>query len=363
MFFNAICQKYIGIQMVNLGNTITLYTISAEIYHFMPYRYSLFGVESLSLCPKKLSSMTIPNNLKEKYHTVCDAPSGNGFIVEHMPDLFANSTINDCSAHVHSFYEILWFQKGTGRHTVDFTDYQVKPGTIFFLSPGQIHHFDVRERYKGIAIKMCTDLLKSSSPDNLFLQYNSFHTYDSTPYYIIDEPSARELQTLVDEMEMESQRYGEFGNTELLKSLLCIFLVKIQRLGFRETGLRLNNLKPSHQLFIQFRQLVEQEYTRLHTVQEYADRLNVALRTLSKCVGECSQRSPLTFINERIILEAKRMVKYTNMMIKEIAFELGYDDPSYFVKFFKRQTGYLPSDFRELDNVTTSFSSCASPQS
>ena len=107
-------------------------------------------------------------------------------------------------------------------------------------------------------------------------------------------------------------------------------------------------LKPSHRLFILFRRMVEKEYHHLHTVQEYADRLNVAVRTLNKSVNECSGKSPLAFINERIILEAKRMAKYTNMMIKEIAASLGYDDPSYFVKLFKRQTGFLPSEFRDL---------------
>ena len=74
----------------------------------------------------------------------------------------------------------------------------------------------------------------------------------------------------------------------------------------------------------------------------------MAVRTLNKSVNECSGKSPLAFINERIILEAKLMAKYTNMMIKEISASLGYDDPSYFVKFFKRQTGYLPSEFRDL---------------
>lgn len=118
--------------------------------------------------------------------------------------------------------------------------------------------------------------------------------------------------------------------------------------------MRLDSMKSSHQLFVNFRALVEREFKHLHTVQEYADRLNVAVRTLNKSVNECSQKSPLAFINERIILEAKRMVRYTNLMIKEIAFELGFDDPSYFVKLFKRQTGYLPSDFREIDNVTAS---------
>ena len=99
--------------------------------------------------------------------------------------------------------------------------------------------------------------------------------------------------------------------------------------------------------------MVEKEYAHLHTVQEYADRLNVAIRTLHKSVNECSGRTPLALINDRIILEAKRMVRYTNLMIKEISAELGFEDPSYFVKLFKRHTGFLPSEFRESENVIT----------
>lgn len=299
------------------------------------------------------------DRLSEMYQTVCDAPGGNGFRVEHIPELFSMSNIDDCCAHVHSFYEILWFQEGTGRHTVDFAEYDVRLGTIFFISPGQIHHFDHREGYKGVAIKMCVDLLKDSTSqgtgiDKMFLKYNTFHTHDSIPYYNIDSATAAMLQPLVDEMEDESHRYGELGNIDILKALVCIFLAKVERYGSHATQQRLETIRPSHQLFVQFRRMVEQEFTRLHTVQEYADRLNVAVRTLHKSVSECSGKTPLSLINGRVILEAKRMVRYTNMMIKEIAAELGYEDTSYFVKFFKRETGHLPSDFRELDNVTTS---------
>ena len=95
--------------------------------------------------------------LNNKYSTVCNMSRGNGFRVERMPDFFETSEVDDCMAHVHSFYEILWFQEGTGVHTVDFNDYEVKPGTIFFLAPGQVHHFDRKEGYKGVAIKMCTE--------------------------------------------------------------------------------------------------------------------------------------------------------------------------------------------------------------
>lgn len=291
------------------------------------------------------------------YYAVCDAPGGNGFKVEHMPDMFGKSNVDDCCDHVHSFYEILWFTEGSGHHTVDFVEYEVKPGTIFFLSPGQIHHFDRKDDYKGVTIKMCTDLLKNSTSNGLgtekmFLKYNTFHTYDSVPYYKIDEKTAIELQYLVDEMEEESYRYGEFGNIDILKSLLTIFLAKVERYGIHETEQRLETIKPSHMLFVQFRRVVEQEFTRLHTVQEYADRMNVSVRTLHKSVTECSGKTPLALINGRILLEAKRMVRYTNLMIKEIAAELGYEDTSYFIKLFKRETGYVPSDFRELDSVT-----------
>ena len=337
--------------MVNIGTiNINLFN-SVEIYHYFYL--------SLLRQNQYVSYMTT-EKLNQMYQVVCNAPGGNGFKVETMSEQFATSEIDDCMAHVHSFYEIIWFQEGEGHHTVDFLEYEVRPGTIFFLSPGQIHHYDRKDGYKGVTIKMCTDLMKDNTAGNtgigkMFLKYNAFHAYDSSPYYTIDETTAKMLLPLVDEMSEESLRYGEYGNIDILKSLLTIFMAKIERYGKHETVERLDTLRPSHQLFIQFRRMVEKEYTRLHTVQEYADRLNVAIRTLHKSVNECSGRTPLALINERIILEAKRMVRYTNMMIKEIAIDLGYDDPSYFVKLFKRHTGFLPSDFREMENVTDKY--------
>lgn len=295
--------------------------------------------------------------LERRYRSVCAAPRGNGFIVEHMPQMFDTAEVDDCAPHVHAFYEILWFWDGTGQHTVDFVQYPVSPDTLFFLSPGQVHHFDVRQGYRGVAIKMCTDLMRdqpASSPtgeaSSLFMKYNAFHTHDSSPCCHIDAGTATYLRQLVRQMEDEAQRAGEFGNTDVLRALITIFLTHIQRHGQHQgERLHLDMLRPSHQVFVQFRRMVEQEYTRLHTVQEYADRLNVAVRTLNKCVNECSQQSPLSYINGRIILEAKRLLRHTPMMIKEIAYELGYEDPSYFVKLFKRQTDHLPSDFREME--------------
>ena len=139
--------------------------------------------------------------LEGRYQTVCAAPSGNGFRIGHMPDFLMRSDINDCAPHVHAFYEILWFQQGEGIHTVDFTDYEVKPGTIFFLTPGQIHHFDDKERYRGVSIKMCTDFMHDEKdPGSLSLKYDFFHVFDAPPYYIIDADTAVTLGRIVEAM-------------------------------------------------------------------------------------------------------------------------------------------------------------------
>lgn len=312
-----------------------------------------YTIIHLSLCPQSINSRTMEKqDIKNIYKAVCETPSGTGFFIDHMPDFLYKGDIDDGVPHVHTFYEILWFQEGTGLHFVDFQEYPIRPGTIFFLTPGQVHRFDGRNAYKGVAIKLCTDIMQSRGEDSdLFVKYDLFYTFDTTPYYIIDDDTSVQLQVLVDSMEEELKTGKDIGHIDMLRSLLKIFLIKVHRYGLKEGQLQLDGLKPAHLLFVQFRRMLEKDFATKHTVQEYADGLNVAVRTLNKCVNESSGRSPLAFITERIMLEAKRQVRYSNLMIKEIAYNLGFEDPSYFVKLFKRQTGMLPSDFREMDEV------------
>lgn len=282
---------------------------------------------------------------------VCKVFASNGFEIEYMPDFLDDKEFDNHSPHVHSFYEILWFQKGHGQHIVDFTEYEVKPNTIFFLAPGQIHHFD-HNTYKGVSIKMCIDFMRSEdSQCRSVIKYNIFHNFDSTPCFQIDDATATSLALLVKAMEEESQHKQEFGNVDMLQSLMRMFLIQVYRHGTKPGFQSLSKEKPSHQLFVKFRSLVEKEYQRNHSVQDYAKLLNTNVRTLNKSVNECVGMSPIAFINGRIMLEAKRLIRYSDMMIKEVAFNLGYDDPSYFVRMFKRNTGYMPTEFREKDNI------------
>lgn len=288
-------------------------------------------------------------SLGDIYNMVCEAPSGDGSGIEAMPEFLDMDMETNSHPHVHTFYEILWFFEGGGIHTVDFQDYVVEENSIFFLSPGQIHSFDYRTRHKGISVKLCTDFLKYENADeDIFIKYNMFNAFDTAPYFVIKESSVVDhLHGIIERMRLEQESVDDFGHMDILRALVKIFLVNVQRHGVRPDSLPLHTTRASHRLFLLFRKMLEQEFDRIHTVKDYAERLNVSSKTLTNCVTECSRKSPLAFINDRVILEAKRLLRFTNLMVKEIAYRIGYDDPSYFVKFFKRQTGYLPSDFRD----------------
>ncbi len=290
------------------------------------------------------------HQIHHNYRSVCDAPMGDSLHIQRMPHFLLTDTNDNNSGHVHTFYEIIWFQEEGGTHTVDFQDYEVHKNSLFFLSPGQVHHFDGKTMHKGVLIQFCTDFMRDEqASEDIFLKYDVFNAQSSPCCQVTDEVAALRLAQLVAQMEAELLERKAFAHTDMLRSLVRQFLILVYRHGQCEKSLKLDAKRPVHRLYAQFRQLVEREYMHLHTVSEYAQRLNVSVRTLSLSVHECAATTPLVMINNRITLEAKRLLRYSPMIVKQVAQHLGYDDVSYFVKFFKRQTGVLPKEFREAE--------------
>ena len=268
-----------------------------------------------------------------RYDMVCDNPSGAGVELYHMPEFFEKlNGMETDRMHLHGFYEIIYFQEGGGVHYVDFNQYPISPGSLFLISPGQIHSFDARHDQKGIVLKVCAEL---------------FDDYLSVPYVAVPESGCEPLMLLFTAIEEELQNADAIGHREALRSLVKLLMVRIRRCRNETEAGRSGSLKVSHSSFIAFRKLVEENYAREHTVKDYARRMNVTTKTLTLYVKECSSSTPLELINSRIILEAKRLLRYSVLSVKEIAFRLGFDDPAYFVKFFKRNVKQSPADFRE----------------
>lgn len=293
----------------------------------------------------------------ESHKLSFDVSLTGGFEIEHMPQIMDSECGESIYIpHTHSYYEIIWFQEGEGVHTIDFVEYTIKPNTFFFISPGQIHNFD-KKKAKGTIFKFIPEFLSDEyTTEDIFLKYSIFNTIDTPPYKIIDsEDKLYSLHRMESAMEREIPRLSSFGHHRFLQSLLRIMLIIFERhesenitsVNSEHVLPELNVTNNVHNHFIRFRQALENNYSHLHNVKDYAELLGVGTKYLTTIVKECSHRTPLQLINERILLEAKRQLRYSNKMVKEIAFDLGYDDPSYFVKQFKRHMGMLPTEFRE----------------
>ncbi len=273
--------------------------------------------------------------------------SGLELEIHFMPHFFDENGCGTMPPHIHEFYQILWYRFGKGSHRVDFVDYPITDNTIFFIAPGQIHAFDGKKDAEGVIILFNESfLMDEHSSENLFLKYNLFNTCDSVPYYKVPEEETGPLMHLVQEMNREYAQNQAFAHKDYMQYLVRLFLIRVQRCGERNEQPKLSISNDADRTVIGFRKLIEHNYPTLHTVQEYADLLHISARTLTHYVVERTHHTPLQLINDRIILEAKRELLYTSLSIKEIGYELGFDDASYFVKFFKRMVGCTPNEFR-----------------
>lgn len=284
----------------------------------------------------------------QQYHLHKDEPDKLQFEIYCLKE-FLEESVGHIKPHSHSFYQIIWFISGNGKHYVDFNEYEVKENSLFFVSKGQIHHFD-NNIYEGWVIHFNESFIADDENYvNIFLNHNIFHSFEKEPFFKINETDTKELCNIVNLMHSEIWTPSRFAHVEYLKHLLHLFLIVTQRFGVRRDcdGLSMNN--PSHTHFVKFRKLLEENYRKLHTVSEYAELLNISSKTLTNCTKEISQQTPLEIINDRILLEARRLLAYSDKNVNEIGFALGFEDPSYFAKFFKRQMKMLPRDFRKLN--------------
>jgi len=266
----------------------------------------------------------------------------------NIPECFASQEKEENTLHAHDYYQLMWFWQGTGNHHIDFIDEILSPDRIFVVSPGQLHQFKPCENVEGIIIQF-DDSFFLQEGDNLenIIKYNMFNVFDRPPYYIIDAATAERLHGIAEEMKREMPDKGKFAHEHYIHNLVKMFLIVLIRDGLRDDHEHIFNGSTACLNFIRFRKELDSNYRSCHTVQEFASLLNMSAKTLTNSTLQCSGYAPLKLINNRLIVEAKRMLMSTSMLVKEIAYELGFEDDSYFVKFFKRQVAMLPSEFRE----------------
>lgn len=249
--------------------------------------------------------------------------------------------------HRHTFYEILYVTGGTGTHFIDFNAYTIEPNTFYFISPGQVHYWEVTTRIEGEILLFTDDFLLLAPADYMILRdFSFFHSVEDSLSLHIDELSHLRIMPLLRTISDEFKVY-DFRAESVLRSYLHILLVQIQRIcEDRETQAGTGRNKIGQKLTRQFKQLITKQFLIQRSVQEYANQIGVTVNHLNKTVKATTGNTPGQLIRKEIVLEAKRLFQHTDLTATEVGYRLNFDDPSYFGRFFKREVGMSPGQFK-----------------
>lgn len=288
--------------------------------------------------------------MKEKIHsldlTYKEKPVS--FVILTMEEITAVQGDFADLPHRHNYYSVIWSFTATGKHIIDFTEYPILQGHIFFVSPKQVHQVITDPGSTGLLIFFTPEFLhKNSIQEDFVSNLKLFQDSGETPSLPIGtemEPKLRDFAAHMKEAFLSDHDM----RLETIGAYLRLFLIECNGHCSLFPGANTQNLEVGRTLTLHFKKLVEQHFNELHQVKDYASSLNVTPNYLNEVIRSTIGESAKDYIQNRIILEAKRMLTFTKKSGKEIGYDLGFEDPSHFSKFFKTNTGMALNAFRKV---------------
>lgn len=238
--------------------------------------------------------------------------------------------------HRHDFFFVLMLEKGRGEHLIDFKSYPVENHSVFFLQPGQVHQLALRKGSTGYLMQISRSFF-SSRKKQLVAELRRINNH-----YQLDLNSFKRLLSIVDYIFQEHVE-KEDRYQDVIKANLRILFIELARQGKNSRSIKLY----AQERLEEFLELIEKHISTIKQVAEYADMLHLTPYQLNAITKATLGKAGSELINEHIVLEAKRHLLATTRQVNQIASDLGYDDFSYFIRFFKKHTGDTPQAFRE----------------
>ncbi|HVI45795.1 MAG TPA: AraC family transcriptional regulator [Chitinophaga sp.] len=244
--------------------------------------------------------------------------------------------------HRKDYYFLVLVEQGSSRHWVDMQSYTLKPDTFYFTTPHQVHLKEEPEPMRGIAICFTEAFLADAVNWQIrqlpiIQNPHNGHELSLTPGEVVF------VRDLMQKMTGEFEQQPDW-HKGMLQAYLNVLLIYLSRLYTER--LISEDGQADRILLKKFLRLIETSYTTHHEVAAYADLLHISAGHLGDVIREQSGKPAIEHIHARILLEARRMLFHTDNAIKEIAFALGFEDASYFNRFFKRGYNQTPLAFR-----------------
>ena len=269
-----------------------------------------------------------------------ELPSSERFKIRTVQEILAGNVLKQ-DLHRHDFFFILLLKNGKGSHEIDFTQYQVLDNSVFFLRPGQVHQLELNAECTGYLLEFNNEfyhpkdksssqrLRKASNKNYCKLEVNRFEKLQEILTHIFQEYTSREE-----------------GYLDIIKANLEIFFIEFVRQSQNSNSISPEISSYIQERFEEFLELLEKHITACKQVSQYTDMMSLSTYQLNEITKTSIGKTPSELINEQIILEAKRYLLATPNQIKDIADHLGYEDVSYFIRFFKKHTRFSPDAFR-----------------
>lgn len=264
-----------------------------------------------------------------------------GFGIRRIEDVLTGEDLVQ-DIHRHDFFFILALEEGKGDHIIDFIRYKIHDHSVFFMRPGQAHQLALKKNCRGYLIEFTADF---------------YYPHDEASKHLLRKASNKNFCQLTANrfdrlLFLLTEIYQEYTDRkeayqEVIKATLKIFFIELVRQRQQSKSPAEKKDQNIQERLDDFLTLLESHIANHKQVGDYADMLNLSSYQLNAITKATLGKTCSDLINEHIILESKRYLLATSNQIKEIAYHLGYEDVSYFIRFFKKHTGYSPETFRQ----------------
>lgn len=244
--------------------------------------------------------------------------------------------------HKHDFYFVLAIEKGNGVHEIDFIKYPVHAHSVFIIRPGQVHSLELSADSTGFLVEFD---LSFYQPKKSITEHR-WKKASGKSFCEVGTARFTKLISFLSAVHNECTQKQE-GYTEAIKAHLDLFFIEYVRQSRNPASIAKTAGSYSQERFDELIQLLETNITTMKNVADYAGILHLSPYQLNAVTKAAVGKTVSDLINEQILLEAKRYLLATPEQVKEIADHLGYEDVSYFIRFFKKHTGQSPEIFRK----------------
>lgn len=248
--------------------------------------------------------------------------------------------------HRVNFYNILIITKGSGTHFIDFRTYIYKPGSIVFIAKGQVHSFSISPDIEGYMLLFTEDFLSSKTivTDKVAL-HRLFNNLIHSPIIHKGEFGNYRILSIIRELYFEYNAPENNEKTKILKLLLKILLYKIERI--RQSNIQANHHSAHVIKFGLFKNLIPLNFSQTRNAKDFANIMHISYQSLNEISKSVSGMSAKAVIDHYVILEIKRFLATTDLSIKELSYQMGFEEPTNLVKYFKKHTLITPLQFKQ----------------